>query len=199
MATIGIKGFWVANYAEAATGSTGYVYSAGKKIAKAVQADTSYTIAEQAFYADNGKDDEVRAVTGVDVTLTPNDVNIDWENELGLASETITINGDEVSIKGLKSSTEGGFRGLAFIENVRESGTEKCAVRIFPKVKFHMADSKSVVTKGESITFNTQTIVATGFADTEGNFELYPTERFASEAAATAYIANLFNVSGIGG
>lgn len=199
MSSIGLTGFWIAKYAEAATGSTGYVYTAGKKIAKAVQADTSYTVAEQSFYADNGKDDEVRAVTGVDITITPNDVNADWESELGLTSETLTINGDEVQVKGLKSSTESEFRGLAFIENTRESGVEKYAVRIFPKVKFHPADSKSVSTKGESITFNTQTIVATGFADTAGNFELFPTERFTSEAAAKTYIENLFNVSSIGG
>lgn len=200
MASIGLTGFWIAPYIENAT-HDGYSYEGRKKVAKAVEADVSYTVAEASFYADNAKDDEVRAVTGVDVTLTPNDVSIDWEEELGLADTTVSINGEDVEVRALRSDTESGFRGLAYIENTRESGTEKYAVRFFPKVKFHPADSRNTSTKGESISFNTQTIVATGFADVKGNLELFPKNRFATEALAVTYIEGLFGIgtSGNGG
>lgn len=197
MAKVGLKGGWTATYGETKGATGGITFTNGKKLSKAITNEINLTTSDVKLYADDAIDDSLREITSGTITVTPNDITEDWETAMGLATSSVTINGEAVEIKGVKSNTEGNYVAFGIVETKRKSGVSRYGVTIFPKVKFHYPDTMTANTRGENIAFDTPTITGDLFTDKDGNF-LY-TKDFETETAAIEFIEGLFGITNLGG
>ena len=194
MATIGVKGFYFADYG--IDESTSKIkFTNGKKVAKSCEVEVNYQIADAKLYADNGLDDEVRALTGIDLAATPNDINSDFSEILGITETASPFYEASAEDKfySVGESTEGIYKGFAIIVDKRESGINKWRLQIYSKTKWYPADNESYQTKQESITFNTSAVNGSAFMDNEGKYYYY--QDYTSFAAAETAIKTLFSIA----
>lgn len=198
MAKFGLKGFWVGEYAE--NESTGALtYTNGIKVSKAVDLQENVTHQDAKLYADNGLDDEIKAIDTMEITVTPN--GIDFENLatlIGLQQKTITVNGETVT--GGYATTaydEGAEVGFGFVTENRTSGTSKFVAIFYPRVKFSPPESENYTTRGESAEFVTSSYTGTCFATAYDGIYKYLKDFTGSTALADAqsYIEGILGVS----
>ena len=195
MASIGLKGFWVADYAGATKGSI--TFSNGKKVAKAVQFTENRTVSDVSLYGDNAKDDSAYAVTDVALGLTPTGFTLDELVDLiGRTTKNVTINGTATSVSAGTFTDESGRKAIGMYSSERSSGVVKQRVCIYPNVLFRPSDSKEKNTQGESISFATDTYTGKAFTDLSGDY-IYEKE-FDSEADAEAYLNGVFGATSSG-
>lgn len=191
MAKIGLKGFYIADYSE---GVSGIEFKNGKKAAKAVTFEAQGQVAEATLYADNAQDDKVRALTALNLTLTPNDVDTDMDELTGVEEEAFNINGSEQ--EGLKSTgvnDEGKFKAVGIIVTTRKSGTSKYRAEIYSKCKFVQNTDRTYNTQGESISFDTTSVSGSAYPD-KNNKYLYWKD-FTTETEAEKFLTDLFTAS----
>lgn len=191
MALIGLKGFYIAKYDYNDSTKT-RTYTDGKKVAKGVDVNVQYQTAMTPLYADNGKVDSVRAITGVNLTATPHDIGVDLLKLMGLKEETVANDSDSTTLYTIGSDTEGGFIGFAFIEYQKDGRAYKYKAVIVKKAKLYPPESDSAATMQESISFTTPSVVGEGFIDEKDNnyvaMGIFDTEAEA-EACINKYLA----------
>ena len=191
MAKVGLKGFWIGEFAETSSGIT---YTKGKKVAKAVTLNESMTIANQKLYADNALDDEVNNLTGMTINVTPNGFDAEVkETLLGQKKESVNINGEEKEVTVTKGNDEGVYIGVGIIQTERISGVEKYISKVYAKTKFRPSDSKDYNTRGENIEFATEAYVGTCYP-TEGGYYTFEDEH-TSEDAAVKWLEDIFKIA----
>lgn len=192
MASVGLKGFWIGNYAEATKGTI--TWSGSKKVAKAVQFTENRTVSEVSIYADNGKDDSTYAVTDVAIGITPNGFSLsELTSLIGCETKTLTLGGSSVEVTTKSFSDESARKGVGMIAEERISGTTTYMAYVYPNVVFRPSDSSEKNTKGESINFATDTYTGKAFADLSGKY-LYQKD-FETESAAETWLNSIFAVS----
>lgn len=195
MASIGLKGFWVAKYAEAEGKLT---YTNGKKISKAVNVNESRTIDEAKLYADDGLDDVAYAIKEVSVEVTPNGIeDIDLTSLLGLSAESVTINNKPYTLTGLATNSEGSEMGFAYYTTESISGVKKFKVTLNPRVKFKPSESKESKTKGESTEFTTPSYKGTCYRAVNETYYVLE-DVFDTEAEAVEFIEEIFGITTVG-
>lgn len=194
MAKIGLKGFWIGKYSESNGTLT---YTAGKKIAKAVNLSENKTIDEAKLYADNALDDSVYAIKEMTVDVTPNGIeDTDLSVLLGQTAATVTINGEEKELTATSVSNEGAAVGFAYIISERISGAEKQKVVIYPKIKFKPSENAEYKTKGESTEFTTPSYKGTCYPAVNDSYYVFE-DKFDTEAEAEAFIEEIFAINAI--
>lgn len=195
MASVGLKGFWVGNYAEATKGTI--TWSGGKKVAKAVQFTENRTVSDVSIYADNGKDDSAYAVTDVALGITPNGFSLNELTDLiGCETKTLSLGGESAEVVTKSFADESVRKGIGMIAEERISGTSKFIAYVYPNVAFRPSDSNEKNTKGESISFATDTYSGKAYADLNGKY-LYQKE-FNTEALAETWLNTIFGVTAPG-
>jgi phi13 family phage major tail protein len=149
MATIGLSDLFYATITEAANGDE--TYGTPQRLAKAIQADLSVTIAEAILYADDAAQEVVREFDSGTLSLNIDDL------PPGVASDLTGAAVDDNGV--LVSSTEdsGGYVAVAF--RARRSNGKYMYYWLY-RVKFSIPNT-TLQTKADSITFQTPTIEGT--------------------------------------
>ena len=149
MATVGMRDLYYALITEKEVdGKTKSTYGAPKRMAKAISADLSVTVAEGKLHADDAVDAAEREFAGGTLTLGVND----------LSDEVLSdLLGQEVDADGtLYAGDDDVAPYVAVGFRCRKPGGEYKYIWLY-KVKFGVPN-ENYATKGESITFNTPTI-----------------------------------------
>jgi phi13 family phage major tail protein len=149
MATIGLDKPFYATITEDAEGVE--TYGTPIALAKAISAELSVNIAEATLYADDGASEVVREFTSGQLTLGVDNLGV--EKAAALTGSKVDDNGVLVSTSEDSSPTVAiGFRAKKSNGNYRYFWLYR--------VKFGVPNV-TLATKGESITFNTPSIVGT--------------------------------------
>ena len=152
----------------------------GGQIAKAIQADVSITVNSVSLYADDAIAENDKSFQNGTLTLGIDDLNEGVLTKLlGHAkdseSEEIASNIDDVAP----------FVGVGFYGVKVVGGSKAYRALWFPKVQFE-EPADSMTTKGETVTFGTDSIVGTIMPDGNGDWKLEKT--FSSESDAIDYL-----------
>jgi phi13 family phage major tail protein len=192
MAAISLKGFWVGDYSE--TTAAEITISNGKKLAKAVSFSFSNTVSTADMYGDDSRDDSDAAVTKATITLTPTGLTLEeLEDFIGMDSLTVKYNGKEHKVKALGSSNESGRKTVGIIIGERRNGVETYETWVYPNVKFRPPESQDFNTKGESLSFSTNSYAGECFDDLSK--EYVHKESFTSEDLALASLNEIFDIT----
>jgi len=197
MAKVGLKGFWMGDYAETTKGTV--TFTGGKKVAKAVQFTENATVSEAELYADDGLDDSESVVTKLQIGITPNGFDPEDLREL-TGARTVSnvalggVSGTALTARG--PVDEGTRKGIGILTTNRQSGRKSYMATVYPAAKFRAPDSREENTKGNNLNFATSTYTGNCYEDKSGNF-IYEKD-FETEAAAITFLNSVFGVSAPG-
>ena len=150
MATVGLRDLFYAKITEVETeGVVKSTYDTPKRMAKAINADLTVEVAEGTLYADDAADEVEREFVGGTLTLGLNDLSD--EVAADLLGHTLAEDGT------LYAGADDTAPYVAVGFRARKPGGKFKYMWLY-KVKFGVP-SENYATKGESITFNTPSIV----------------------------------------
>lgn len=197
MASIGLTGFYVAKYTteKDSSGKDKIVFTDGKKVSKAVTLNITNNKSTVSRYADDGKVDEEKSFNGSSLTATPDDVNENIYDLLGWEKKTFTFGDEEVECTGVGNDSTPPRMGFGYIETTKENGTRKYHARIYSNTDWSMPDSETAQTKGESLSFNDQTILGSTYEDAYGKY--FYEGFFTTFSAAQDFIGKILDISAL--
>ena len=164
MPKIGLKYFVCAPLKETPPPNASVSHDNGFVLAEAISADISNTMVEAQLYADDATSESIKQFGSAAITLNGN--NIKFEHMAILFGHKVeTRNGVKEMVS--KSGDDGTYVGVGFYAVETLKGISKYSARWYHKVKFG-TPNETFNTKGDSITFQTPTIVGTGMADVLG-------------------------------
>lgn len=148
-------------------------------IGKAIQADISITVNNVSLYADDAVAETDRSFQSGTITLGIDDLSDEIQAEF-LGHET--DESGEIIAKGTDAPP---YVGIGFYGTKRVNGVNKYRAIWLPKVQFAEPNDTNT-TKGETVTFNTPTLVGTIMLDDTGTWKNEQT--FDTEAEAKSYL-----------
>lgn len=201
MATIGVSRPMYAIYG--VTGNT-VSYSDGGVLGKATEIDVTINTSEDNnLYADNGIAETDRAFTDGSLTIGTDDLSQAVSKAiLGLKEEPLTsIEGITVP-EGTDAPMEliyddemaNPYLGVGFIVKGQKNNIPYWRAIVFPKVMFNVPDD-AATTQGESIEWQTPSLVATILRDDSETHVWKRETRLPTEAEAEAYIKDRLNIT----
>lgn len=197
MARVGLSRPYVAKYAEDGSGKVSY--SDGMRFAKAVSVGFSLDSSDDnPLYGDNGIAENSKEFTGGKLIVGITELDFDMAALIyGLEVEDITLAAAD-SPKGKKISfgadMEAPYIGFAVIAKKRVNGTDKYMAVIFKKTQFSLL-SDDYETQGKTISWKTPSLEATVMRDDSNKHEWRIWAEFDTEAAAEAYIKQMFGIT----
>lgn len=153
---------------------------AGSVIAKMIQADVSISVAEVKLYADDALAEMDASFQNGSLSLGIDDLTA--EIQVMLLGHTKDALSDEITTN---TDDDSPFVGIGFYGAKVKDGVRAYRALFFPKVKF-VEPSENMATKGEVVTFGTDTIVGTIFPDDTGDWKKEQT--FVTELEAVTYL-----------
>lgn len=183
MAKIGLKYPICGKLTEGVTNT----YTEKTVIGKAIKADIKITKSNTKLHADDGIAEFETSVTGATINLEVDELSdksytfLMGHKKVGETEELVANGKDTAPFVGF------GFYGAKMINNVT-----KYRAIFFPKVKFSEPDDSNA-TKGESTTFQTQTIEGEIVLSEDGTWKYEQT--FATEAEAKSYLEEKFEAA----
>lgn len=201
MAKIGVSKPYFAVYG--ATGST-VSYSDGGVLGKATEVDVTINTSEDNnLYADNGIAETDRQFTDGALTIGTDDLSQEVsrvilgakEQALGTI-EGITPADGETAAKELIFDDDMAtpYLGVGFIVKGQKNNIPYWRGIVFPKVMFNVPDD-SATTQGESIEWQTTSLVGTILRDDSEKHMWKRETRLPTEAQAEAYIKSRLNIT----
>lgn len=154
--------------------------TAGKELAKAVQADINITVNEANFYADDSISERDRSFQSGELSLQIDDFND--VHQVELLGHTKVGETDEIA-SGVDDTPP--FVGVGFYAVKKVNNVRKYRAIWLPKVQFS-EPSDTNQTKGQTIAFSAHEITGTIFVDDTGNWKYEQT--FDTVAEAVTYL-----------
>lgn len=185
MKKVGLKHPVCALYSDT-TGSP--VYSNGTVMGKAISAAIAWTKNNVALYADDAVDEMDQSITGGTITF--------GINELTHAIQSLVL-GHEINLEGELVVNEldvAPYVGFGFYGRVIRNGISKYRAIWLKKIQYGEPNDDTN-TKGETIAFQTPSIVGNIMKDINGDFKAE--KLFDTEAAAIAWLDAKANVTPI--
>lgn len=153
---------------------------AGKRMAKAIQADLSIQLNEAKVYADDAVAESDKSFRDGTVTLGVDDLTNDIQTDcLGHSIDAVS---GELKANGNDNNP---YVGTGFVCISKKDGTQKFRSVWLPKVQYS-EPSETNQTKGESTSFSTPTLTGTIMLDDLANWKYE--NSFATLALAKAYL-----------
>jgi len=160
MATIGLRDLFYAKMSEDANGVE--TYGKPVRMAKAIQAQMSTQVAEAKLFADDGVDESVKEF--VSGTLTLNVNRLDPEHRAVLLGQSQAANGAVIA----SGDDDPPYVAIGF--RATTTGGKSKYIWLY-KVKFAIPD-ENYQTKGDSIAFQTPSIVGTYIKRNDGKWKI---------------------------
>lgn len=161
-------------------------------LGKAVSGTLNENRTSSDLYADDGLAEHVEDFTGGTMELTVDDLDIETRAKVLGASTTTVDTSDKETSYGADDAPP--YGGLAFIEVKRKGATTSYIGHFFPAVKGSPA-SQSWNTKGENITFNTETITFSVLPLNGEGRSWHATRKFDTEAKAETWYKSKFGIT----
>jgi phi13 family phage major tail protein len=152
---------------------------AGKRLAKAIQADISIQTNEAKLYADDGVAESDKSFRDGTITLGVDDTNDDIQKDC--LGHTI----DETGELKANGNDNNPYVGTGFVSISKKGGAQKFRSIWLPKVQF-AEPSETNQTKGENTSFSTPTMTGTIMLDDEANWKYE--KSFATLTEAKTYL-----------
>lgn len=201
MATIGVSQPMYAIYG--VTGTT-VSYSDGGVLGKATEIDvTINTSQDNNLYADNGIAETDRSFTSGSLTVGTDDLSQEVSKAiLGLKEKSLTADDGITVPEGGDAPMEliydddmaNPYLGVGFIVKGQKNNIPYWRAIVFPKVMFNVPDD-AATTQGESIEWQTASLVATILRDDSETHMWKRETRLPTEAEAAAYIKARLNIT----
>ena len=185
MARIGLKGLTYAPYTSGGDGGAITYGTVVQKTGLMITADLTLEREDVSLYADDARQEHANSVTGGTMTLELADLDDTTKTALlGWAT-----NSDGALVV---SDADSPYVGFGYTAKKIKSGSTSYIGYWIDKIQFGL-DSDSNSTKGENSEFRTESLTGKMFGvvlTSGGTTEYYRTKSFATEAAATAWVAN---------
>lgn len=153
---------------------------AGKRLAKAIQADLSITTNEAKLYADDAVAESDKSFRDGTITYGVDDLNDDIQKDC--LGHSIDAGTGELTANGNDNNP---YVGTGFVSISKKSGTQKFRALWLPRVQF-AEPSETNQTKGENTSFSSPTLTGTIMLDDAGNWKYE--NSFATLALAKTYL-----------
>lgn len=192
MAKVSLSGFWCAKYGETDTGIT---LTNGKKLAKAIEYAPTAQVNEATLYGDNTLDSKVRAISSIDITITPTEVDETIYELTGVVEETKNVNGEEIKLYTINTNNQGEYTAVGVIIGSMSENKMRYTAEIHPKCIFTPnTDDSAQTMQGGSISFSNSTVKGTAYTDKNGDYRWI--KSFETENEAITFLDDLFGVGG---
>ena len=190
MAKIGLKYPVYAKYTENDNGTV--TYSDGTNIGKAIKADININVSDVKQYADDEIAEENHEFIDGTVTLETSDLS-DVNRSVLLGHEIVKETGDTTGEIVSKDTDAPIYVGFGFYARKQVDGKTFWRALWFPKMIFSEPND-SMETKGETITFGSDTITGSIRRNNDGEWKREKT--FNKEADAIAWVKKKANMTG---